>query len=154
MLLFTDETSFSSGYATYAYHPVTQQENSPRIFLTISIEGVETQAFVDTGAPYVICKPQIARLLRLDRRSGERIQNVNLRGYYLEGTLYRLTVVLIAEMGESLPVDATVFVPELQPDQEWQDFPSILGLNSFLERIRFAVDPAQDRFYFGGLDGA
>ena len=155
MIFYPNGEPFSSGAVTYAYHPVTELERSPRIFLTVSFgwndaeDGIDTEAFLDTGAPYVICKPQIAYSLGLDPQAGEYIENVNIRGYYLNGYLYRLTVTLLAEIGEHLPVDATVFVPELTPYQEWEDFPSILGLTGFLERIRFAIDPGEDRFYFG-----
>ena len=48
-------------------------------------------------------------------------------------------------------VDATVFVPDLKPDQAWGDLPSFIGLSGCLERMRFAVDPATEMFYFGPL---
>jgi hypothetical protein len=152
MLLLPDGRSFSNAYTTYTYKTATVQETSPRIFLQVSIEGIDTEAFVDTGAPYVICRHQVAQALNLDPDYGERIENFELRGTRLNGRLYRLTVTILAEAGENMPVDATVFVPDLQPNQEWDRFPSILGLTSFLDRIRFAVDPAEDRFYFGCLD--
>ena len=62
-----------------------------------------------------------------------------------------LTIIFLAEQGDSIPVDATVFIPELKPGQEWNNFPSLIGLNSCLERLRFAVDPDKDCFYFGSL---
>jgi hypothetical protein len=64
-----------------------------------------------------------------------------------------LSLDFTAEEGQPLTVEATVFVPELKPYQEWGDFPSIIGLNTCLERLRFAIDPSQDKFYFGALSG-
>ena len=60
-MLYRNGDRFSSGAATYTYHPATEQERTPRIFLTVSFDGIDTEAFLDTGAPYVVCKPQIAR---------------------------------------------------------------------------------------------
>ncbi len=52
---------------------------------------------------------------------------------------------LIADVGEPLDIDSTVFIP---PD--WRA-PSILGYTGALDRMRFAVDPQVNRFYFGPL---
>ncbi|MGA9380505.1 MAG: hypothetical protein WBV73_17210 [Phormidium sp.] len=41
---------------------------------------------------------------------------------------------------------------DLEDEEEyWGDFPSFIGLNGFLERIRFAIDPNTDTFYFGQI---
>jgi hypothetical protein len=50
---------------------------------------------------------------------------------------------ILADDGESLEVQATVFVS--------RDWPAgtFLGYSGFLERIRFAVDPQQNDFHFG-----
>lgn len=55
-----------------------------------------------------------------------------------------------ASIGEPQEVTATVFVPTLHPDDEWRH-PNFIGLDGFLNRIRFAVDPATNLFYFGEL---
>jgi hypothetical protein len=151
MLFFLDGGAFATSYSTYAYLPATEQEVSPRIFLQVSIEGIYTEAFLDTGAPYVVCKPQVAEVLGLDPEKGEWIKDFRIRNDKLAGRLVRLTITILAEEGLPLPVDATVFVPDLDPHQEWGEFPSILGLTGFLERIRFAIDPSENRFYFGAL---
>ena len=52
--------------------------------------------------------------------------------------------------GESLAIDATAFVPALTPRQQWDgELPCVLGLRFCLERMRFAVDPQRELFYFG-----
>ena len=61
------------------------------------------------------------------------------------GRLHRGPITLIAETGEPLAVPATVFVT---PD--WPG-PNFLGYQGLLQRIRFAVDPASNRFYFGPI---
>jgi hypothetical protein len=72
-----------------------------------------------------------------------------VRGKKLEGSLIRLNITLVAELGENLTVDATTFVPD--SEAVWDNFPCFIGLSGFLERIRFAIDPNTDTFYFGSL---
>jgi len=50
--------------------------------------------------------------------------------------------------GQDLEIEATVFVPTLPPGETWRH-PNFIGLSGFLERIRFAVDPEENAFYFG-----
>jgi hypothetical protein len=102
---------------------------------------------VDTGAPYVICAPDIARRAGIDPASALKKDRMLIRQMQLDGFVYRLNVKLVARDGDDLNVDATVFVPEVE--EFWGDFPSFIGLAGFLERIRFAIDPNTDTFYFG-----
>ena len=62
------------------------------------------------------------------------------------GTLYRTVIVLVAAEGESVEIEVTTFVPD---DETWNDEPLFLRLFNCLDRVRFAVDPAADTFYFG-----
>jgi hypothetical protein len=58
--------------------------------------------------------------------------------------LERVHVTLVATDGVSLDVEATVFV-----SADWAG-PNFIGWLGFLERLRFAVDPSERRyFYFG-----
>ena len=61
------------------------------------------------------------------------------------GTLYRGLITLTVDEGEPLEVDAMVF---LTPD--WRG-PNFLGYEGLLQRIRFAVDPESNLFYFGRI---
>jgi len=63
----------------------------------------------------------------------------------IHGRLVRAELQLIAEVGESLAINATVFV-----SRDWQG-PNFIGYGGFLERVRFAIDPGQDQnhFHFG-----
>jgi hypothetical protein len=72
-----------------------------------------------------------------------------VRGMRLEGSIIRLNMTLPADKGEDLTVDATAFIPDVE--EYWGDFPCFIGQMGFLERIRYAVDPATDTFYFGTL---
>jgi hypothetical protein len=57
--------------------------------------------------------------------------------------LKRIPVEILADDGESLSVNATVAV---RP--EWHHG-TFIGYPGLLERIKFAVDPSENYFYFG-----
>ncbi len=152
LLGFTDGTLFATGAAPYAYRPVTAWESAPRVILTIRLEGVETSAFLDTGGVYLLCAPQLARRLGLDPLDGIPAPPLQLGRGRLEGALHRVGLTFIAVDGEDLSIESTMFVPHVRPGEQWpEDFPCVLGMQGCLERLRFAVDPTDDTFYFGEL---
>ena len=151
MLFFDGTQPFATGSSLYSYQPATEHETTPRIILRVAIERFNTTASIDTGSPYVIIDPSITEALSIDNQTGIPQNNIWLRKDRLDGYLHRLTILFLADEGVNVSVEATVFVPELKPHQKWGEFPSIIGLNSCLERLRFAVDPADDKFYFGPL---
>lgn len=149
MLLHPNGETFATGVIRYSYRPVSANETTNRIILLVEIAGVLTGAVVDTGAPFVICAPRIALLAGFDRAYALARMRRLIRGMQLEGSLTRLSIKLLAREGDDLTVDATVFVPDVE--EYWGSFPSFIGLTGFLERLRFAVDPSTDTFYFGPL---
>lgn len=135
---------------TYLYRPATERENSPRILLTVQIEGVQTTAFVDTGGVNLLCAPEIAARAGIDPTGGIPSEPLLWRSHRVHGTLHRVALTLLAAEGESVNIEATAFIP--QSNDEWaESFPCILGMHGCLERLRFAVDPNNDTFYFGQL---
>jgi len=136
VLLFNNGDFFATGAIPYAYRPATEAETTNRILIRAEIQGVITTFVVDTGAPYVILAPGIARGAGVARSSALETRTMLIRGMRLEGFLVRLNIRLVATEGEDLDVDATVFVPEVE--EYWGDFPSFIGLTGFLERMRFA----------------
>ncbi|MCI0694015.1 hypothetical protein L0337_18660 [candidate division KSB1 bacterium] len=104
---------------------------------------------VDTGAPWCILVPDLADDWGLEPVAiYEPKMKINIRGYDFDGRLARGNIILQATSGDNLRVQATFFIPELMPDEPW-NFPNFLGLDGFLNRIRFAVDPSENAFYFG-----
>jgi hypothetical protein len=65
--------------------------------------------------------------------------------------LVQVQIELQAHVGQNLAVPATVFIPELEPGQDW-NLPNFIGLTGLLERVRFAVDAPENGFYFGPAD--
>lgn len=150
-LRFEDGQPFSQGACTYLDRPATAEERTPRILVPVRIEGIETQAMLDTGGVYLICDPQIADVLDLDPSAGLETDPVRIRGITVAGILHRLSLTLLDDGGHSLEQEVTVFVPNLPPYEVW-DLPSIMGWMGCLERLRFAIDPATDMFHFGPVD--
>jgi hypothetical protein len=150
-LYFADGESFAVGATSYDYHQATDSDTSPRIFINIGVGGDETSAFVDTGGVYFICTPPFARRIGLDPTQGTPASGRILwRNDWLDGALFRLPLTLPADQGESMTIEVTAFVPQVGPHQDWNDeLPCVLGMQFCLERMRFAVDPEHDMFYFG-----
>jgi hypothetical protein len=95
LLQFPNGEAFATGAIRYDYRPVNAVGTTNRLILPVEIEGILTEAVVDTGAPYVICAPGIARLAGFDRAYAlERIRML-IRGMQLEGSLTRLSIKLL-----------------------------------------------------------
>ncbi|MCL1467150.1 hypothetical protein [Argonema galeatum] len=149
VLLFLNGDTFATGAARYDYRPATEGEVTNRIILQVDIAGILIEAVVDTGAPYVVLAPRIARIIGLSPASAIGRERMLIRGMRLDGNIYRFSMKLVAELGEDEELEATIFVPD--SEEYWGNFPSFIGLGGFLERVRFAVDPSTDMFYFGSL---
>lgn len=134
---------FAFGYIPYSER--WGMDTTFRIVVAVTLVNVITSAIVDTGAPWCIFGPEEFRDLR-DQYAPIATQTLALRTVSVSGALYRVPMRLEAEAGSGITVDATVFVPDVE---EWT-LPNFIGLDGFLSRIRFAVDPEMSRFYFGG----
>ncbi len=151
-LTFPDEQPFASGAMVYQRAPATAHETTPRIILRVAIEGVVTEAMVDTGGIYLVCNPHVATQMRLDARDAvSGLLSTLLRGVLVQGRLYRVTLTLLAVENEDFTIQSTAFVPEGEDEESWGELPCILGFQDCLERFRFALDPNTDTFYFGLL---
>lgn len=127
-------------------------EQSARLVIEVNVENRYTvPAIVDTGAPWCVLDPELAQQLQVTQAvSYEPTTMLIIRQGSYKGRLLKLNLTLQAEQGEDLSVDATVFIPSLGPGELWPH-PNFIGLDGFLSRIRFAVDPGENAFYFGPL---
>jgi len=108
-----------------------------------------TQMIVDTGAPWCVLDPELAEQANLPLEDQDLLkERLLLRGDRYEGWLVRTPITLVAEAGDPLEVDSTVFVPKLDEGVVWRH-PNFLGLSGFLERLQFALDPVRGHFFFG-----
>lgn len=149
LIRFEDGTPFATGVTPYVLGGSGERE-AGRLLVEVSIEGLRTIAVVDTGGFYFVFHPKLAEELKGSLTDRLGVGALEIRGTKYSGHLYRLTVELLAGKGEGLLVDATVFLPKLRSNQEW-NLPSFMGFQGMLDRIRFAVDPEQTLFSFGPL---
>lgn len=143
--------SFASGVISYQdYYP--GREHTARIVLPIVVAGRLTiPAIVDTGAPWCILDPEVVDFVGTGiQATYTPSEKLIIRGELYEGRLLRMSLSLQSEIGDGVEVEATVFVPTLAPADIWPH-PNFIGLDGFLTRIRFAIDPTENIFYFGLL---
>lgn len=141
-------SGFAVGCSFYLdYYP--GETTSSKIVLSVQVNntGLLT-AIVDTGAPWSIFDPELLAFLGINTIHGYYPQEgLIIRGEKYHGMLVRIPITLIADEGEDLTIETTVFVPDAD---SWH-YPNFLGLEGCLSRIRFAIDPSENVFYFGTL---
>ncbi len=145
------KNNFAVGSLFYSDHYPGQEQHARIVVFAAPEHNPESKIpmIVDTGAPWCVLDPDLADAWGLESTAiYEPNMKINIRGYEVHGRLARGNIFLQSTSGDNLVVQATFFVPELLPDELW-NFPNFIGLDGFLNRIRFAVDPAENAFYFG-----
>lgn len=105
----------------------------------------EVTGLLDTGATYSIFRSDLADYAGLPTESSGTA-TVSTRLGSFKGRLVRSAITLVADQGEELRTEATFLIVDDWPGGNF------LGYTGFLERIRFALDPPANRFYFGSGD--
>lgn len=100
---------------------------------------------VDTGAPWCVFKPELGEILRTRFELLTTEASLSSRVGDYKGELLRGQLFFPALHGEYTEVEATVFFSPKWPGGNF------LGYEGLLQRIRFAVDPQSNLFYFGDL---
>lgn len=143
-MLKLDGQDFTTGASGFLDRLPTDPEASSKIYVKLRPAELETTllAQLDTGSPWSILQTEVAEAVGLFEAAGEP-KRLSSRGMTFEGRLVRVPVLLLADAGESLEVEATVFVS--------RDWPAgnFVGYSGLLEAIRIALDPHANRFYFG-----
>lgn len=139
-----DPYGFTQGQVTYLDDWPGENSGINRIIVPIQLgqNSFSILAMVDTGSQYCILRPEHASNLNIDYYQ-ENLERKIGGGIFI-GKLGRLEITIPASKGDSITVDATVWVPG-----QHSILPNILGLTGFLERIHFAVNPYENLFYFG-----
>lgn len=148
LLSFHDgANAFATGSAGYR---VSGGRAPAHLTIEVDVAGRPTEAIIDTGAPYLICSPELAGQLSFDARDALDSLDILIRGSWIKGRLHRVQLILLASEGNSMAIEATAFVPDTERNFG-AAHPSFLGYVGCLERIRFAIDPHTESFYFGPL---
>jgi len=145
-----NDGNFSSGVTYYDDRFPGDEDDYVRVVILVMVAGILAPFIVDTGAPWCVLDPHLAQP-QIKNGHADHIKNILywVRRTPYKGALFRLDLSFQDRAtGNLTTVDATVFVPTLTLDDEWRE-PNFIGLKGCLERIRFAVDPAESAFYFG-----
>jgi hypothetical protein len=140
------QAAFTCGRASFLDSFRGFGETTAKIYVKAYVEGRIDHSFyaqLDTGAAWSILDPVLATTLGLFER-GERSARLHTRFGLLDGVLVRSTVTFLADVGDALDTDATIFI---SPD--WPEGLNFIGYSGLLESIRFALDPQVNHFYFG-----
>jgi hypothetical protein len=144
MLRSRDGAEFASGYSKYSFVP----PQDPKLNVRIEVDVIQTLAVSDTAAPFLVCNLWLAS--QLDFSKFDRIGSTRIgtnRGPLI-GDLDRLPLRLLASEGSAVEIQATAVIPGFDQDH-WRDAPTFLRFRDCLERLRFAIDPSEEKFYFG-----
>jgi hypothetical protein len=138
------ESDFVGGAITF----IDEWDQNSRIVIPVNFGNKLIIAIVDTGAPYCIIAPNVADEIGIDRSAGHRLtRGISTRMGRIGGWLCNgIPVTLEAERGNGIKFETTAFIP----DEGWPVDLNFIGLTTFLFEIRFAVDPRENLFYFGG----
>jgi len=149
-LHFRDGRAFATGCARYRSRTPTERDTAPKPHVKVQIDDLREEALLDTGAAYLICPPRVANLLTVSDADVLEEVTIVIRGSPVVGKLHRFSLTLIAEEGEGLTIDVTAFIPDERREERWaSDLPCFLGWQGCLDRLRFALDPLTEKFYFG-----
>ncbi len=131
------------------YYPGARDELGRETLLTVScrIENLPDEVFalLDTASSWCVLHRETIEALGCEAIPGEPLVRLSTRLGSFSGWLDRYTLCFKADRGESLQIDATWFVCV-----DWPG-PMVIGWKGGLERLRFGLDPATERFYFGWL---
>ncbi len=138
---------FATGSSEYSDNWPGLEEPLPRVYVKFQPEGADAcfLALLDTGAHFCILNQEVTAAVS-DRLTNSLGQTALLTTQgRIQGELFLHRIEFIAEDGDSLGIEATTFVPP-----GWRG-PSFIGYTGVLDRMRFAIDPQRNRFYFGPL---
>lgn len=120
-----------------------------KVYVRIRLGRLERPviAQLDTGAAWSLISPDLAAAAGVAVQAGDPA-TMSTRVGVSKGVLVNVPLVLLAEEGESLDTEGTFFVPS-----HWPADLAFLGYSGLLSKIRFAVDPEANDFYFGPSAG-
>lgn len=150
-----DGTEFTRGAMTYNDAP--EIAISTQIILQVYIEGLLTEALIDTNSQYVICTRDIAEAIGFNPDQAEfdgKILEISIAGQSVKGRVHKVQVQFDADQdqGRGLLMSAFAFVVDEEEDTSnlfTDEIPSSIGFTGCLESMCFAIEGNRRLFYFG-----
>jgi hypothetical protein len=143
-MLSLNGKGFTTGRARFRDQAPGSQELTAKIFVKIEFPGLDGSwlAQVDSGSAYPMLEPGLAKALGVLDGDGEPAR-IHTRLGRIGGRLERIPLTLVADEGDSLEMEAVFLV-----SRDWHG-KTFLGYSGFLDRLRIALDPPENFFYFG-----
>jgi hypothetical protein len=147
VILSRNGQPFSTGASRFRDSAIGQGEPTAKIFVRFRLPNLaeEFVGQLDTGAAWSIVNWDIAEAAGIRIENGERVRYSGRWGT-IEGVLVNCPILISADVGEPLAIESSIFVTA-----DWSAG-NFLGYCGLLERIRFALDPKANLFYFGPCD--
>lgn len=140
----------SAAYRGVRDYVTDAEEGAHRLLIAVPCQvgafPYASPALLDTGAEWSVLSTEVFELLGGPECDIGEEAVLSSRFGRIKGNLARVPIRFAAGEGEDLEFIATFFA---SPD--WYG-PTVLGWRGCLERMRFALDPARDLFYFSALD--
>ena len=145
-MLKLDAELFTSGRSRFSDRVPGSLDPTAKVYVKIKLGGLERTllAQLDTGAAWSVLESDVAAELGLLNRVDEEKKRLLTPLGMREGHLVRLPFALVADEGDSLHTEGVFFVCG-----DWPLDLTFLGYSGLLDRIRFALDPQANHFYFG-----
>ncbi len=102
-------------------------------------------ALLDTGGHFCILSEEVAAAIREQLTHGLGEVRLMTSQGRIRGELFKHDIELVADEGENLVIEATVFI-----SSDWKR-PSVLGYSGVVDRTQIALAPQHNGFYFGPL---
>jgi predicted aspartyl protease len=133
---------FATGCQLYRDELPGTNERLARVVVTVLLEDLDFNALLDTGANDCVLAWQVAEQVPQLLEPAE-IQVRALGGNVHVGLYFPVVLVFPADEGQDLTLDTFAWASETFSG------PSLIGYGGMLEKIRFALDPEHNLFYFG-----
>jgi hypothetical protein len=133
---------FVCGFQWYLDSLPERAESVPRIVVSLIVEDHEITALVDTGASQCILEWSLAEELAVAAED-RIVQARALGGNVHVGVLFPVVISFPADEGSPVSLEVAAW------SAESFDGPSLIGYGGVLERLRIAIDPETNRFFFG-----
>lgn len=129
-----------SGRAAY-YADYEDGDHNLLVAVECRVDGVPVPVFalLDTGSQWCVLPGRLMAHLDEGSRFANTVYSTRLGR--ISGELHRIGVELLAQDGVTTRVDGIWFVSD-----EWTG-PVVIGWKGCLERIRWAIDPFEERWY-------
>jgi hypothetical protein len=133
---------FVSGVQEYLDALPFRAEPTTRIVLSVLVEETEIATLLDTGATQCVLEWDVGEPLLSQSEDAVPVERA-LGGGVHRGFAFPVAITFPADEGDPVSIGSIAWTAETFHG------PNLVGYGGLLEKMRFALEPAENRFYFG-----